>query len=219
MSQNPHIFFTAGCWRKHLLMQISKFACFDCYTLKCEAWRTPCAIYYVHNMAHGTASQLWWWSTIWNDDRNQRKQNHIISYHTMPTILLCIYKNISDIFSCNFTKQRRKKAMLCKFQWKEEKNSVYHPNHNSFTGEIANKSACSGFKSWMKTESTKNGGGLRARLERIQNEWKLNGGVWNQQTGFQVLATSTQAFLFFKKKQSISCFCCFFLVFATTDFF
>lgn len=127
MSQNPHIFFTAGCWRKHLLMQISKFACFDCYTLKCEVWRTPCAIYYVHNMAHGTASQLWWWSTIWNDDRNQRKQNHIISYHTMPTILLCIYKNISDIFSCNFTKQRRKeakKAMLCKFQWMEEKKTV-----------------------------------------------------------------------------------------------
>lgn len=135
-------------------------------------------------------------------ETNKKKSHHIISYHMMPTILLCTYKNISDIFSCNFAKQRREEAKKSNAMQvsmkKEKKNSVYHPNHNSFTVEIANKSACSGFKSWMKTKSTKNGGGLRARLKRIQNEWKLNGGVWNQQTGFQVLATSTQRWILFR---------------------
>lgn len=152
-------------------------------------------------MAHGTASQFWWWCTIWSDDRNQQKEitsYHIISYDANnPFVYLQKYFRHFHLQFCQTKERRSKKSNAMQVSMKKEKKTVSIIRIITVLPVKLQISACSGFESWMKTKSTKNGGGLRARLKRIQNEWKLNGSVWNQQTGFQVLATSTQRWILF----------------------
>lgn len=141
MSQHLHILFAAGCWLKHLLMQICLYW-FLYGNLKLNAYYpiVYCVCVCVCISIALNESQSEMMTKTWN---------HII--WCQKSVCVEYVRN----FSCNF-KTLRKKAWeknsrkLCNFQWMGK--SVYLSNHSSFTVKIANKSAWSIFMSWMKNQ-------------------------------------------------------------------
>lgn len=144
MSQHLHILFTAGCWLKHLLMQMINLLVLV-FVRKFKAQRRyTTQLYTVH--VYVFVSQLRWM----NRKAKWRQRHEIISFDASNSFVWNMSEISVAILKHSAKKWGKKHQKI--MQLSMNGKSVYLSNHSSFTVKIANKSAWSIFMSWMKNQ-------------------------------------------------------------------